>query len=66
MTHLLILLYLSVKFDSSPFIAFLVMADTRFVSDKPLTLDYDLDLGLGNLNSVCDTTSHFALSICEV
>ena len=42
------------------------MADTRFVSDKPLTFNCDLDLGHGgDLNFVCDTT-HFALSFCEV
>ena len=40
--------------------------DTRFVNNKPLTLDCDLDLGRGNLNFVCDTPSHFALSSCEV
>ena len=42
------------------------MADTRFVSDNPLTLDCDLDLSRGNLHFVRDTTSHFALSFCEV
>ena len=42
------------------------MADTRFVSDKPLTLDCDLDLGHGNLNFVRDTPSHIALSYYEV
>ena len=42
------------------------MADIQFVSDKPLTLDWDLDLGRGNLNFVRDTPSYFALSLCEV
>ena len=41
------------------------MADTGFVSDKPLTFDCDLDLGRENLNFVRDTPSHFALSFCE-
>ena len=40
--------------------------DTRFGSDKHLTLDYDLDLGHWNLNFVSDTPSHFALPFCEV
>ena len=39
--------------------------DTQFVSNKSLT-DCDLDLGSGNLNFVCDTPSHFAISFCEV
>ena len=34
------------------------MADTRIVSDRPLTLDSDLDLDHGNLNFVRDTPSH--------
>ena len=34
------------------------MADIRFVNDKPLTFDFDLDLDSGNLNFVCDTPSH--------
>ena len=42
------------------------MADTLFVSDKPLTFDCDLDLGRVNLNLGRDTPSHFALSFCEV
>ena len=42
------------------------MADTCFVSVKPLTFDCDLDLGHGNINFVCDTTSHFGLPFCEV
>ena len=42
------------------------MADTRFVSDKRLTIDCDLELGRGNLNFVRDISSHFALSSCEV
>ena len=42
------------------------MGDTRFVSDKLMTFDCDLDLGYGNLNFVCHTPSHFALSFCEV
>ena len=41
------------------------MADIRFVSDKPLAFDSDLDLGSGNLNFERDTP-HFALSFCEV
>ena len=49
-----------------PFTGFLVMADTRFVSDKRLTIDCDLELGRGNLNFVRDISSHFALSSCEV
>ena len=43
----------------------LVMADTRFVSKKPLTFDCDLDLSRGILNFVCDTP-RFILSFCEV
>ena len=35
------------------------MADRRFVSDKPLTFDSDLDLGHGNLNFEHDTPSQF-------
>ena len=34
------------------------MADTQFLSDKPLTFDCDLDRGHGNLNFVCDTPSY--------
>ena len=60
------LLYLSVKSDEIPFTGFLVMDDTRFVCDKPMTFDCDLDLVHGNLNFVHDTTSHVALSFCEV
>ena len=41
------------------------MAGTRFVSDKPLTFDSDLDLGCGNLYFVRGP-SHFALSFREV
>ena len=41
------------------------MADTRFVSDKHLTFDSDLDLVHGNLNFKRDTTPYFALSFCE-
>ena len=40
--------------------------DTRFVNDKPLTLDCDLDLGCGILNFVRDTPSYFVLSLCEI
>ena len=39
------LLYLSLIFYKIPFIGFLFMADTSFVSDKPMTFDCDLDLG---------------------
>ena len=42
------------------------MADTQFVSDKPLIFNYDLDLGRGNLNFVRATPSHFALPFSEV
>ena len=42
------------------------MAATGFVSDRPLSLDCDLDLCHGNLNFVCDIPSHFALSFSEV
>ena len=42
------------------------MDGTRFVSEKQLTFDCDLDLGRGNLNFVRDTPSHFALSFSEV
>ena len=65
-THLLILFYFTVKFDLIPFIAFLVMADTRFVTDQPLIFDCDLDLGHWKLNFVHDTPCHFGLSFCEV
>ena len=41
------------------------MADTRFVSEKPLTFDCDLEFGRGNLNFVRDTLSNFALCFCE-
>ena len=34
--------------------------NTQFGSDKPFTLDCDLDLGRENLNFVRDTASHFA------
>ena len=37
------------------------MADTRFVSDIPITFNCDLDLDRGNLNFVRDTPSHLAL-----
>ena len=40
--------------------------DTRFVSDKPLTFDSDLDFGRGILNSVRDTPFYFALPFCGV
>ena len=43
-----------------------VMADTRFVCDKPMTFNCHHDLGRGNLNFVRDTSSYFALSFCEV
>ena len=42
------------------------MADTGFVYDKPLTFDYGLDPGRGNLNFVPDTSSYFALSFYKV
>ena len=42
------------------------MADTKFVNDKRLTLDCDLDLSCGNLIFVPDTPSHFTVSFCEV
>ena len=42
------------------------MADKRFVSDKSLTFNCDLDFGRGNLNFVSDILSHFALSFCKV
>ena len=61
-----ILLYLSVKFDYIPYIGFLFMAGKRFVSDKHLTLDCDLDLSSWNLHFVHDIPSHFALSFYEV
>ena len=54
------------EIDSIPFIGFSVMADTRFVSVKPLTLDCDLDLGRGNINFVRDTPSYFALSFYKI
>ena len=55
------------KFDQITIIVFSVMADTRFVSDKPLTLDCDLDLGRGNLNAFyMQHTFSFTLSFCEV
>ena len=41
------------------------MADTRFVSDKPLNFDCDLDLGRGNLNFVRNTPFNFVLSFYE-
>ena len=47
------------------------MADKRFVSDKPLIFDSDLDIGLDpncdfdNLNFVRDTPSYFGLPFCE-
>ena len=41
------------------------MADTPFVSDKPMTFSCDLDLGRGNINFVHDTHYHFALPFCE-
>ena len=66
LTHLLILLYLSVKFDQIPFIGFLVVADTGFGSDKLLTFGCDLDLGCGNLNFVHDTPSRCGLSFSEI
>ena len=43
-----------------------VMADTGYVSDKPLTFDCDPDLGHGNQNFGYDTPSYFALPFCEV
>ena len=42
------------------------MADTQFVSDKPLTFDSDVGFGHGNLNFKRDTPSHFDLFFCEV
>ena len=66
MIHLHILLNLSVALYQIPFIVFLVMDDTPFVSYKPLTFDCDLDLGCGNLILVHYTPSYFALSFCDV
>ena len=42
------------------------MADTRFASDKPFTLDCDLDLGRGNLKYVRNIPSNFVLSFYKV
>ena len=42
------------------------MTDTRFVNNKPLTFDCDLDFGCENLNFVRDTPAYFALSFCQV
>ena len=38
------------------------MAESRFVGDKSLTFNCDLNLGHGNLNSVCGIPSHFVLT----
>ena len=38
------------------------MADTRFVSQKSMIFNCDLDLGRGNLNFVYDIFFYFALS----
>ena len=34
------------------------MADTQFVSDKPMTFNCDIDLDCGNLNFVGATPTH--------
>ena len=57
-------MHLIVKLDLNPCIIFPIIADTVFVSDKPMTLN--CDLGHGNLNFVCDTPSHFGLPFCDV
>ena len=36
------------------------MADTLFVSEKPINFNFDLYLDHGNLDSVCDTPFHLA------
>ena len=51
-----------VKFDEICFSKFQVIADMIGLS----TPDCDLDLECGNLTLVCDTSSHYALSFCEV
>ena len=42
------------------------MADTRFLSDKPLIFDCDLNLGCEDLNFVRNIPSHFDLSFREI
>ena len=59
------MLNLSVKFDLISFIVFSIMADKRFVSDKPMTFNCDLDLGSRNLNFVCNIPSYFAKPFYE-
>ena len=62
-THLLIMLYLSVKF----LIKFaLVVYEISLRQDFDLRPDCDVDLGRRNLNQVRDTHSHYALFFCEV
>ena len=38
--------------------------DTYLLKDEPIT--YDLDVRRGNLNFVFNTSSHYALPLCEI
>ena len=61
-THILIMLYLSVKFHQICFSSFLVYEQHNFRHN----LTFDLDLGHRNLTLVRNTPSHYVLSFCEV
>jgi hypothetical protein len=65
-THLLMLPYNSVKFDSNPFNSKEVMAETRNTAILTLTFQCDLDLGPGDPKDRRNTPSHGALQFCKV
>ena len=65
-THLLMVLYNSVKFDSNPFNSKEVMAETRNTPFLTFALKCDLDLGPGDPRVRRDTSSHGDLQFCEV
>ena len=58
-THLLIMLYLSVKFHQYASVVY-KQHDLRH------NLTSDHDLGRRDLTLVCDTPSHYVISFCEV
>ena len=64
-THLLMVLYNSLKFDSNTFNSKEFMAETRNTTILTLTFKCDLDLGPGDPGVRRDTPSHGALKLCE-
>ena len=66
MTHLLIILYLSVKFHDISFISLKVIAETQFKAQSDQRPDCGIDFGCRDLTLVHNSSSHYALSLCEV